>query len=90
MSAHTDEFSATDAATPAVQSKKRDASGKLHSREGSLTDSQLCFLVDNDSETVKLLDFGQSSRDPQLLQAEQSVPNPPRTEASDDFESHWI
>ena len=46
------------------KSEAKETSGKLvpslhgDSREGSLTDSQLCQLVENDPQTLKLLDLG--------------------------------
>ena len=48
------------ATTPAFPLKKRNDIVKLHSREGSLTNSQHCLLVENDSEIVRLLDFEHS------------------------------
>ena len=58
------------------KSEAKETSGKLvpslhrDSREGSLTDSQLCQLVENDPQTLKLLDFCNKLAKTQPLQNE--------------------
>ena len=58
------------------KSEAKETNGKLvpslhgDSREGSLTDSQLCQLVENDPQTLKLLDFCNKLAKTQPLQNE--------------------